>query len=53
LGRPDLNPDARLALLSRLKLENPNDVAELARRAEAELSLTVPPVLKQPRKEER
>ena len=52
-SRPDLNPDARLALLSRLKLENPNDVAELARRAEAELSLTVPPVLKQPRKEER
>ena len=52
-GRPDLNPDARLALLSRLKLENPNDVAELARRAEAELSLTVPPNLKSsPKKED-
>jgi len=43
---PSLNPDTRLAVLSSLKLENPNDVAELARRAETELSFSVPKELK-------
>ena len=41
-----LHPDARLAALSRLKLERPGDVGELARRAEAQLSFSVPPELK-------
>ena len=46
-GDPRLNPDTRLACLSRLRLASPDSVAELARRAEAELSLSVPPELKQ------
>ena len=45
-SRPEFNPDARLALLSRLRLKQPNGVAELARLAESQLSLTVPPMLK-------
>ena len=45
-SKPNLNPDARLAALSRMRLETPNHVPELARRAEAELSFSVPPELK-------
>jgi len=45
-SRPDMNPDARLAMLSRLQLSRLNDVAELARQAEETLSLVVPPALK-------
>lgn len=44
--QPRLNPDARLAVLSRLLLESKNDVSELARRAESELSFSVPNELK-------
>ena len=43
---PRLHPDARLAALSRLKLNAPGDVMELVQRAEAQLSLAVPPALK-------
>lgn len=43
---PRLNPDTRLACLSRVNLQTPDSVAELARRAESELSLSVPPELK-------
>lgn len=44
--KPQLNPDARLAALSRLRLQQPNSVAELLQRAEAELSFIAPQELK-------
>lgn len=40
--KPRLNADTRLALLCRLVLERPGDVAELGRRAREELNLAVP-----------
>ena len=42
LKDPRLHPDARLAALSRIHLETPGSVSELARRAESELSFSVP-----------
>lgn len=44
--KPNLNPDARLAALSRMRLEQTNSVSELAGRAESELSFSVPKELK-------
>ena len=44
--KPNLNPDARLAALSRMRLKQDNSVSELAQRAEAELSFSVPKELK-------
>jgi hypothetical protein len=41
-----LNPNTRLAALSRLEMESPNDIEELVHRAEAELSFSVPKALK-------
>lgn len=41
-----LNPDFRLAALSRIHLEAENSIRELVQRAEIELSFTVPPELK-------
>lgn len=43
---PRLHPDARLAALSRLTLEQKDQISELAGQAEAVLSLSVPPELK-------
>jgi hypothetical protein len=43
---PRLNPDARLAALSRLRLTRASSVNELAQRAEAVLSFSVPAELK-------
>ena len=43
---PRLSPDARLAVLSRLVLEQPGSIAELAQRAESELSFSTPPEIK-------
>jgi hypothetical protein len=45
-GDPRLHPDARLAAISRLRLAAPNNVKELAERAQTELSFSVPPELK-------
>ena len=45
-NKPNLNPDARLAALSRLQLAQVNDIAELARRTEADLSFSVPGEIK-------
>jgi len=39
---PRLNPDARLAMVSKLKLSQPNNVAELAQKARSIWSLHVP-----------
>jgi len=44
--KPNLNPDARVATLSRMRLAQTNSIAELARRAESELSFSVPKELK-------
>ena len=44
--KPNLNPDARVAALSRMRLDQINSIAELARRAESELSFSVPKELK-------
>ena len=44
--KPNLNPDARLAALSRIGLCQTNSVAELAMQAESELSFSVPKELK-------
>lgn len=44
--KPKLNPDARLAALSRMQLKQANTVSELAARAEFELSFSVPKELK-------
>jgi hypothetical protein len=46
---PHLNPDARLATLCQMKLEQPGSVGELAQRAAAELSFSVPAELKSAR----
>jgi len=43
---PSLHPDARLAAISRIKLEKPDSIKELAQRAQAELSFSVPQSLK-------
>lgn len=43
---PRLNPDARLAALCRLVLSQPGALEEFTRRAEAELSFSVPKELK-------
>jgi hypothetical protein len=43
---PRLNPDTRLAAISRLTLAKKNDPRELARQVEAALSLTVPQELR-------
>ncbi len=45
-NNPRLNPDTRLAALCRLQLQQPDSVSELARRAEDELSFSVPRQLK-------
>lgn len=45
-SKPNLNPDARLAALSRLQLSQANSVSELAERAAGELSFSVPVELK-------
>jgi hypothetical protein len=44
-----LNPDARLAVLSRLRLGEKNSVSELAESAAAKFSFSVPPELKRGR----
>lgn len=44
---PRLNADTRLVMISKLKLNNLNDVSELARRCEEDLSMPVPVIYKQ------
>lgn len=44
---PRLNADTRLVMISKMKLNNLNDVSELARRCEEDLSMPVPVVYKQ------
>jgi hypothetical protein len=46
LSDPSLYPDVRLAVLSRIKLEQHGSIKELAQRAQAELSFSVPQALK-------
>jgi hypothetical protein len=46
---PRLNADTRLAMISKIKLKTTNDVAELARRCEEDLSMPIPIVYKQSR----
>jgi hypothetical protein len=43
---PRLNPDARMAALSQVRLKQPNDIKSLAQIAEMELSFSVPKELK-------
>ena len=43
---PSLHPDARLAALSRIKLKQKGSISELAQRAQAELSFSVPQAIK-------
>jgi len=43
---PRLNPDTRLAAISRIRLREVNDVREMACRINAELSLSIPPALR-------
>jgi len=45
---PISNTDTRLAMISKIKLKNLNDVVELARRCEEDLSMPVPAIYKQP-----
>ncbi len=45
-SKAQVNPDTRMAALSRLSLSKPNNVKELASKAEAQLSISVPQVLK-------
>lgn len=45
-GDPALNPDVRLAALSRMQLTQRNNLSEFVQKAAAELSLTVPDELK-------
>ena len=45
-SKPQLNPDARLAALSRMRLQQPNSVVELVQRAKVELSFSIPKELK-------
>lgn len=43
---PRLNPDARLAAISRLKLEQPGSLQELAGRVNSQLSFSIPPEIR-------
>ncbi|MHC1783632.1 MAG: hypothetical protein AB9891_12910 [Anaerolineaceae bacterium] len=43
---PRLNPDARFAAISRLKLDQPGNINELTQRVNSELSLSIPPELR-------
>ena len=42
---PRLHPDARLAAISRIKLDNPGDIQEMTQKVNAQLSLSIPPEL--------
>lgn len=44
---PRLNTDTRLVMISKLKLNNLNDISELASRCEEDLSMPVPVIYKQ------
>jgi len=48
-SEPRLNPDTRLAAISRIKLATPGDINELAERVHSELSLSIPPELRKKR----
>lgn len=43
---PRLNPDARLAAISKIKLNHPGDIQELIQKVNSDLSLSIPPELR-------